>query len=154
MMTRSRRLFVRSSTMAACMGVIAFVAWRIQFKQISVDLMSGRERDRYLICGICVREQVRETPFSKILQGGRIANSEWRVTLEAGPSQRISPYFTHHSTPTTLKETVLIGELLKAPAGVRREKGEQVLERLRNDDYRGARKLLDEWWDEGGQGKS
>ncbi|MDB5345117.1 MAG: hypothetical protein JWP89_3494 [Schlesneria sp.] len=149
MTPRLQRIFVHTCATAICIGGVAIVVWCIQFKQSSVDLMSGRERDRFSICGLCVREQVRETSFSKILQSGGSAEPDWRVVFETGPVQRVSPHFTHHSTPTTLKEAVLVGELLEAPEGVRRKKCEQVLELLRHDDRTRARKLLDDWWNEG-----
>lgn len=149
MTPRLYRSIVRACVTVMCIAGFASVGWNIQSKQISVDLLSGRERDRFSIGGICFRERVRDTPFSKILRSGGSTDSQWRVFFEAGPFQRVSPHFTHHSTPTTLKETVLIGELLEAPDDVRRQKCEQVLERLRNDDRTGARKLLDEWLSEG-----
>jgi hypothetical protein len=149
MTPRLQRILVRTCAMTICIGGVAIVAWCSQVKQSSVDLVTGRERDHFSICGLCVREQVRETPFSKILQNGRSADPDWRVFFEVGPFQSVSPHFTHHSTPTTLKETVLIGELLETPGDVRRKKCEQVLERLQNDDRTGARKLLEEWWNEG-----
>lgn len=146
---RLRRIIGRVCAVAMCIGGIAVLGWGVQSKQSSVDLNSGRERDRFSISGFCIREQVRATPFSKLLPSGTIAEPDWRVVFETVPFRRVSPHFTHHSTPTTLKETVLIGELLDAPEEVRRKKCEQVLERLRNDDRIGARKLLDEWWNEG-----
>jgi hypothetical protein len=149
MTSRTQRALVQVCTTTMCIGVVALVSWSIHFKQSSVDLMSGRERDCFSIAGLCIREQVRDTPFSKILQLGRNPDPDWRVFFEAGPFQCVSPHFTHHSTPMTLKETVLIGELLEAPDDVRRTMCEQVLERLRSGDRTGARKLLDEWWNEG-----
>jgi hypothetical protein len=149
MTPRLHRIIVPACVAGMCIAGLAIVGWNIQSKQVSVDLLSGRERDRFSILGICVREEVRETSFSKILQSGRSADPDWRVFFETGPFQRVSPHFTHHSTPTTLKETVLIGELLEAPDEVRRRKCEQVLERLRSGDRTGARRALDEWWTEG-----
>lgn len=148
-MSRLQRRFIRVFVVAICFGLVAGVAWSVRIKQSSVDLVTGRERDRVLILGMCIQEQVRETPCSTILQSEENVVPDWRVFSETGPFQRLSPHFSHHSTPTILKETLLIGDLLNAPKDVRRQMCAQVLERLRNDDRPGARKLLDEWWKDG-----
>jgi hypothetical protein len=135
----------------ALAGLLEF-AFAFRITQRSVDLSTGRKRDRQMIAGICLHENVRDTAFSAQLQGAHHGipdavdlPADWRVFSETGAFQHFSPHFTHHSTPTLLHESVIVGDQLRATPEERRRIGLLMLERLRKDDRTGARKLLDRW---------
>jgi len=147
---RIRRDLLILATLA--LAVLLELALAFRITQRSVDLSTGRERDRQMIAGIFLHENVRDTAFSAQLQGAHDGIPEadelpanWRVFSETGAFQHFSPHFTHHSTPTLLQEAVIVGDQLRATPEERRRIGLLMLERLRKDDRSGARKLLDQW---------
>lgn len=129
----------------ACLCLTLLIIWTVSVKQSFVDLMSGRSRDRTLICGVCVFERIRETRFSLIVGDIHSTSSEWRIYSETGMLYRISPHFIHHSTPALLEEAVLVGEMVNASWQERCSISIQLLELLRRDDFAGARELMDAW---------
>lgn len=145
-MLLSQRRIIQSLLGAACCGILAAVAWGSQVKQSSIDLVTGRQRDRLFVLGVCFNERMHETRCSRLLQSGESDAPDWRVFSESGPLRPISPHFMHHSTPTMLAEVILIGDLRGASEDKRREVCARMLEYLRKDDPRSAKEVLNEWW--------
>lgn len=146
-MSRFRR--IRRWVSVLSISFVVAVAWAVHLKQSSIDLTTGQERDCLLIAGICLVIQERPTSFSQFVPTDEIVDRDWRIFSETGPLQRISPHFTHHSTPAFLQEAMLIGDLLNVPDDLHRQMCRRVLENLRNEDWTGARAGLNRWWDKG-----
>lgn len=103
--------------------------------------------DRLAICGLCVYEQVRETPFSRLLEQTEHGTPEWRLVSETDPLHSISPHFTHHSARSLMQETVVVCDSLGKEREECRQMCERILEYLQQNDPTGAKDLLNGWWE-------
>ncbi len=145
MSTPNPRPFYKRHWLLVGLFCFFIVAWCLHLTEASVDLLTGKTRVRQLLLGVCLIEQVRDSPFSEILRAENNGHPDWRVYSEVGPLQSISPFFNHGPTPSLLYETVLIGDELSASPETRRAIYAQVLERVRNSDQKGARELIENW---------
>ena|GEM_PF-4249545 len=67
-------MFTRSPRAQYCLFIVAMIvaltccgAWFTLVKQTLIELKSGRERTQILVFDVCVTDQIRETPISKLM---------------------------------------------------------------------------------------